>query len=300
MSHVYIGPRGSEEWIKGPAPHTPFQAIGWSSSTTGRNGMMTSRHSRNTHMQYELSWNTVPTETARRVEDWFYGVRGDGLIHWLDPMLANHLPAAWSYPALGATDGHPIYGNVRPTTVTTAANSRDLPTRSAVFTAATPYEGNWPEAYVPIPQGHSASIAVLLGTAVGAVTNSGVIVQKVNGTTPVGAPVSLGGAGTTAAASAIYPAKNTIARTDDSFTGITIRLALGEPVVTPTPPSTITLAGLMVAVAPSAKIATARPTTYVRGGGANGCVMLDPPLTTPISAYFGRTSLSAVLEEVAQ
>ncbi|WP_406245802.1 hypothetical protein ACI7YT_12230 [Microbacterium sp. M] len=286
-SNVWMGVRGAEQWIKAPAPRTPFQAVGWSETTQGRNGRTTGRRSRVTHMEYELSWPTVPTEIARKLTDMYYGVDGDGLIYWLDPMLKNVLPAHWSFPGLGCTDGPPIYGKIRPEAVATTANAKGLPHVSAKFTAISGYTP--PRCYIPIPPGHAAHIGVHQGTA--GATDSIVIAipQSASGNT-----------GTISRLPGIAPSSSTRFTTviprSGSMTGIDIRLAPGETIGGVTLPSTGTIAGIMVEVLPIGQSPVGQG--FIRGGGNSGCQMFDPPTETPISAYRNRMSVSAKLTEV--
>lgn len=282
---VWIGVRGAERWFKAPAPRTAFQPVGWSATTQGRNGRATGRRSRATHMEYELNWNTLPTDEARKVGDWFYGLDGDGLIHWLDPMLKNVLPAHWSMPGMGATDGPPIYGKVRPTAVATADNSKSLPAISGIYTATSGYTP--PRCYIPIPPGYAAHIGVHQGDA--ATANSIVVAHSAGTATVTRLP-------------GIAPSSTTrfntvISRSSSSaMTGVEIRLAPGETIGGTTLPSSGTLAGIMVEVLPAGQ--SPQGSGFIRGGGNSGCRMFDPPVEVPISAYFGRMSISANLTEV--
>lgn len=284
---VWIGVRGAEQWFKAPAPRTAFQPVGWSATTQGRNGRATGRRSRATHMEYELNWNTLPTDEARKVGDWFYGLDGDGLIHWLDPMLKNVLPAHWSMPGMGATDGPPIYGKVRPTAVETAANSKGLPAVSGVYTAASGYTP--PRCYIPIPPGYAAHIGVHSGGSSAA--NSIVIAVPQAGSANTNSPVLL-----PAIAASSSTRFNTVIPRSGSMTGIDLRLAPGETIGGTALPATGTLAGIMVEVLPVGT--SPKGSGFIRGGGNSGCRMFEPPVEVPISAYFGRMSISANLTEV--
>lgn len=212
--NVWIGTRGAEQWIKAPAPRAAFQPVGWSSTTQGRNGRTTGKRSRVTHMEYELNWPTVPTDVARKIVDMYYGLAGDGLIHWLDPMMKNALPAHWSFPGLSCTDGPVLSGNIRPVAVPTAANEKGLPSVSARFAGASPAS---PHCYIPIPPGHAAHIGV--HSAGAAAATSVVTAQRYNGEQTVGAAVPL----PAIAASDATRFTNVIARTDD-ITGIGIAI----------------------------------------------------------------------------
>lgn len=301
-SQVWIGTRGAEQWIKAPAPRTAFQAVGWSQTQQGRNGVLTGRNSRSTHMSYELSWPIIDTASARAVEDWFYGVAGDGLIHWIDPTIQNHLPARWSYPGLGCTDGRPLYGTQRPVAVATAANSKGLPARSATYT----YDQFVPaadveEAYIPIPPGYTLYVGVHGGTA--AAASSIVTAQRYNGATAINStPIVLPAIGPTDAS--YYTTAFT--RTG-STTGVGIKInpgrtwGSGETAVTT--PISGTIAAIMVKVVPTDTYTGGfmpPESGFIRGGGANGCKMFNPPTTAPISSYYDKTSISALLEEVGR
>jgi hypothetical protein len=284
-SNVYIGVRGAERWLKCPAPRTAFQPVGWSSTLQQRNGRMSGRHSRATHMEYELSWPTVSVDEGRAIGDMYYGVGGPGLIHWLDPMLENVAPAHWSFPALGATDGPVIYGGSRPTAAATAANVNGFPSLSAVFRA--PDGGNAPYLYIPVPPGYRAHVGVH-----GVANATGVLIARpFAGETPTGTVQIVP---TTAVTSTTR--FSTIVNPGNGNSGVGIRLALGETINATTLASSATIASIMVQVLPSG--ATPTGTGYTRGGGNSGCRMFEPPLEVPISAYYKRVSISAKLTEV--
>jgi hypothetical protein len=284
-ANVWMGTRGSERWLKAPAPSGAFQATGWSALNQQRNGRVNGRTSRSTHMVYNLSWPTADRDTARQLSDMYYGVHGDGLIHWIDPTIDNQLPAHWSYPGLGCVDGPVIYGTSRPASAVTAANPHELPARSAVFTR--PFAGYVPPSmYLPIPPGYAAHIGVHGVASAGAL-----IARPMNDTTPVGAAAIIP---TLAASSATR--FSTVVTQTGSVTGIELRLALGETVGSTTLPTSATIAGMMVEVLPVGQ--TPRSGGYRRGEGNSGCRMFDPPVEAPISSIYDMVSVSAVLTEV--
>ncbi|MBT2484853.1 MULTISPECIES: hypothetical protein [unclassified Microbacterium] len=288
-STVWMGLRGSEQWIKAPAPRTAFQPVGWSATTQDRNGRTSGRRSRATHMEYDLSWNTVPTETARLLSDMYYGVDStnvDELVHWLDPMIKNALPAHWSFPGLSVTDG-PIIGALqRPTGVVTAANAKKLPKVSALFTTT---GGQAPVCYVPVPPGFAAHVGIHSASA--AAERSIVSLQTFNGHTALAPSQAL------PAIAASDPTRfTTVIPQAGNMTGIGIRVQPGLNVGGTLLPSSGTIAGMMVEVLPIGQSPVGAG--FIRGGGNSGCRMFDPPTEVPISAYFGRMSVSARLVEV--
>lgn len=283
--NVWIGTRGAERWFRAPAPRASFQPVGWSQVTQGRNGRATGRVSRATHMVYELNWNTLPIAEARKVNDWYYGVDGEGLVHWLDPSLKNALPAHWSMPGMGATDGPPIYGHVRPTAVATAANAKGLPVTSGLYTAVSSYTA--PRCYIPIPPGYAAHIGVHQGDA--AAADSIVVAQSAGTSTVTRLP------GIAPSSSVLY---NTVITrsTSSAITGVEIRLAPGQSIGGTTLPSTGVLAGIMVEVLP---IGTSpQGSGFVRGAGNSGCRMFEPATEVLISTEHDRMSTAATLVEV--
>lgn len=287
-SKVWIGIRGAEQWIKAPAPRTAFQPVGWSSTTQGRNGRITGRRSRVTHMEYELNWPTVPITEGAKLTEMFYGLAGDGLIHWVDPMVQNALPAHWSFPGLGVTDGAPIYGKVRPTAVATAANNKNLPTVSARFTAISGYTA--PRCYIPVPPGYAAHIGVHAANA--AATNSIVVAARAGTATVHRLPAI--------AASSNVRYSTVIQRTTGAaFHGIELRLAPGGVFDGVTLPSTGDIAGIMVEILPVGQVPTG--SGFIMGGGNSGCTMFDPPSIIALQAAphrVPRVSVGARLIEV--
>lgn len=288
---IWIGTRGHEEWFKAPAPRASFQPVGWSAITQGRNGRITGRRSRVTHMEYDLSWPVATAEQARKVGDWFYGLKSDGLVHWLDPMSKNALPAHWSFPGLGVTDGPPLGSGLRPTAVTTATNAKNLPAVSARYTSAMSPTGRG--VYIPIPPGHAAHVGV--HSAGAAVTRSIVYAQ------PYAGESALGLGGTAAIAlPAIAAADSTrfttvIPRTG-TMTGIELVVRPGATVAGNTLPASGDLAGLMVEILPTGQ--APQGSGFIRGGGNSGCRIFEPPTQVVNSAYYDRMSVAAKLIEV--
>lgn len=285
--HVWIGTRGHEEWLKAPAPRAAFQPVGWSATTQGRNGRVTGRRSRVTHMEYDLNWPVATTEQARTVGNWFYGLHGDGLIHWLDPMLKNVLPAHWSFPGLACTDGPPLGFALRPAAVATAANSKGLPTVSARFTTAggPPSRG----VYIPIPPGHAAHIGV--HSAGAAATNSIVYAQPYAGEAATGTPSRL------PAIAATDPKRfSTVIPRSGAMTGIELIIRPGHTVAGTALPTTGDLAGLMVEVHPVGQSPAGQG--FIRGGGSSGCRIFEPPTEVAVSSHYDRMSVAAKLTEV--
>lgn len=284
--HVWIGTRGHEQWFKAPAPRAAFQPVGWSATTQGRNGRITGRRSRVTHMEYDLSWPVATTDQGRAVGDWFYGLKGDGLIHWLDPMIKNVLPAHWSFPALGCTDGAPLAGLIRPTAVPTDINSKNLPSVSARFTIQ---NAGVTGVYIPIPPGHAAHIGVHSANTADA--DSVVYAQPFAGEAVTGAPYRIPaiGASDTTRFSTIIPRSG-------AMTGIELRIQPSAFVDGVSLPSVGDLAGLMVEVLPVGQ--SPQGTGFIRGGGNSGCRMFDPPTEVAISSHYDRMSVAAKLIEV--
>lgn len=288
-NQVYMGLRGSEEWIKAPAPGVASQPVGWSSKTQGRNGRATVRRSRGTHMEYELNWRIVSSETARKLSDMFYGVQATGddeLVHWLDPLVKNALPAIWSFPGLTVTDG-PIIGSLqRPVAVATAANAKKLPKVSAQFTANGVLG---PVCYIPVPPGYAAHIGIHSGNA--AAARSIVSYQTFNGSAALGAVTAL-----PAIAATDATRFTTVVPQAGAMTGIGLRITPSLTVGgTPLPNSGI-IAGMMVEVLPIGQ--SPAGTGFIRGGGNSGCRMPEHPTEVILSAARDQMSTSVSLVEV--
>lgn len=282
---VWMGVRGAEQWIKAPAPQVAAQPVGWSSQTLGRNGRTTGRRSRTTHMEYELNWPIVSSETVRKLSDMYYGVDGDGLVYWLDPMLKNHLPAHWSFPGLGCTDGAPIYGKIRPQAVATASNSKGLPKVSARFTAISNYAA--PRCYIPIPPGYAAHIGVHQGDAA---TADSIVVAHSAGTATVTRLPGISPSSSTRFNTVITRS------TSSAITGVEIRLAPGETIGGVTLPSTGVIAGIMVEILPIGQSPVGQG--FIRGGGHSGCQMFEPPTEVILSVPRDQMTAAAKLVEV--
>lgn len=288
-SKVYIGVRGSEEWIKCPSPRTDFSSSSWSNLVQQRNGRVTGRRSRQTHKTYELAWNTAPTSDARKIKAWYYGVSSadpNELIWWLDPTIKNAVPPHWSSPAIGGTDGTPIFGTSRPDLEDTPANTYGLPKKMAVFTGNGTTNNNSPHLYIPVPPGWVAHIDVR-----GMPAGAGMVAQLRDGRTAMGSP-------TVVPISSVTNATKYLTKVTgiSDASGISLRFPLGETISSTTYPTTVRVASIMVEVLPPGQ--TPKWEGFVIGEGANGCRMFDPVTEAPISAVYDRTSISATLTEV--
>lgn len=291
-ANVWIGTRGHEQWIKAPAPRTAFQPVGWSSTTQGRNGRVTGRRSRGTHMEYDLNWPTVPADTARKITDMYYGLQGDGLIHWLDPMVTNALPAHWSFPGLGVSDGPILAGRLRPVAVATAANTKGLPSVSARYSlasgASAPSEG----CYIPIPPGYAAHIGI---HSAGAASSASVVFAQ-----PRAGEVITGEASVLPAIAATSSTRfNTVIAHSGSMTGITLHVQPGATVASTTLPGSGDIAGMMVEILPVGQSPVGQG--FVMGEGNSGCRMFEAPTLVALHAAKSRTprkSVAVALTEV--
>lgn len=134
---MWMGKRGRERWVPAPATGMTYGAKRWSSKTSFLSGGANVRSSIASHLEYEMDWNAISRDQARRIEDMTSGIDGTGLTYFLDPMAMdkNVLPAQWAFPALSALDGPVLWGNARPASVPTESNDLGYPATSAQYTA---------------------------------------------------------------------------------------------------------------------------------------------------------------------
>lgn len=282
---VYLGRRGAEFWFKGPAPRTSFQATGWNATTQQVNGRISGRKSRVTHMEYDLEWHAASFDEARFLDELYYNTHGDGLIYWIDPTVRNLVPAFWSQPEMGATDGPSLYTAGRPARVATPANTRGYPAFSARYTASANATRRY--LYIPVPAGHTAHIGVH------GVADAGIVVVRgVLGQTVV-VPAAL--VPTTSVTSATRYTK-TITRTGANISGVELYLAPGETIGGVTAPASGTIASICVEVLPTGTLP--QGSSFLIGGGHSGCEMFEPPVRTPINVPRQLVSVSTHLTEV--
>jgi len=299
MAGMWMGPRGHETWVPAPAAGGGlFTPVGYSTKTQYLNGGAGGHNSLSTHMEYNFVWNLKSRSTMRPVTDMFQGVRGPGLIYFVDPMAAdqNVLPQSWAFPAQACYDAVPLAGTVRPQNVATLSNTLNYPAESARYEVVdgTPVT----KVYVPIPPGFIAWVGVH-GQSNGAqMTVTTIGAGNVTGDTRALAMLSV----------------TDDLRFSDSFTGQGIELSwvkdssTTEPVYpsqTTYPSGTsypsdgisdyMTISGLMVQILPVG--VTPERGDFISGQGHSGCKFDGAPAVTPYSAALDMVGVTAKLFE---
>lgn len=276
---MYFGTKERSLWVKAPAPGAGFGAVGFSDSIRYMNGGAGFRNSVNSHMEYDMSWGSITRDEVAQIEDYAYGLYGDGLIHFLDPiaMDRNLFNVGWASPKIGAEDGIPLAGTSRPTRVLIGDLSLSYPLYAAQYnvTTATPKRSF----YCPIPLGYTAWIG-----AHGTVSAKGLVVQPMFGTSNAGAVVSV-------PVTAVTNTTRFGASVDGtgSVNGISISIDT-------TATQTITLAGLMLQVLPTGT--TPGLGGFISGRGNSGCVFDGKLNVLPYSIPGESMGMTAKLVEV--
>jgi hypothetical protein len=271
MTDMWIGPRGGELWFPAPIAGAAFTPVGWSSGspTTYINGNAGIRRSKNTHMDYPMSWGVYSRARLSALRDMYTGARGPGLIYFIDPMAAdlNVLPAQWAFPASAAYDATPLIGNDRPGLITTSLNQWGQPPESVQYALTSGAVSR--EIYIPIPPGYDAWFGVtgsISGT--GGVTLTPVVLGDTLGT-PV-TPVML-------AASSGTLVNTKISGVD--YRGVIVSL---NPEGTAT---SVTLTSMCMQILDQNQSPVGG--NFIGGWGNSGCEFVEAPLITSISSVNG-------------
>lgn len=272
VDRIWFGTRDYATWIQCPSPEMPSSKEGWDSTGTFLNGGAYKRSSTAAHKHYNMHWASIGRDEARKILDFADKLYGDGPFYWVDPFVAeyNMLPQWFASPGQGITDGIPLNGDVRGTSIGTPANSNGYPVKSIVYTVnpAVPTVPVW----VPIPPGYRAWVGAHGSDGTGGTVQ----VRPTIGPTSYDTTYTL----------TLIPVTSTI-RADASFgggsvTGIELSLA-GS--------GTVTLSGIMVQVLPVG--VTPAQGGFISGQGHSGCSFVDQPEYVPYSAAFDRASVAA-------
>lgn len=115
MALMYFGTQEHMSWVKCPASGMGRNAARYTSEGVFLNGGSYVRSSAASHNVYEMNWNFLRQVEKEAIRDYYDGIYGTGLIHFLDPfaMTRNVLPSAWSNPGLALVDGVSLL-DVRP------------------------------------------------------------------------------------------------------------------------------------------------------------------------------------------
>lgn len=276
---MYFGTKERMAWVKAPAPGAGFAAIGYNDSIRYQNGGIGMRNSTNAHLEYDLSWGSLTRDQVAAIESYQYGLYGDGLIYFVDPVAAdrNLFSAQWAAPKLTAEDGIPLAGAVRPNKVLIGDTSLDYPLYGAQYTVTPTTPKRW--FYCPIPPGYTAWIG-----AHGTVSAQGLTVQPMLGAANSGSTLSIPVASVT---------------TNSRFGGSVVAGGAIDGInisLNTSSNATITLAGLMLQVLP-----TGTPPAvggFITGRGNSGCVFEGKMNIMPYSVPGESIGATAKLVEV--
>lgn len=275
---MYFGTRERMRWVPAAAPGAGFNAVGYSDRIDYLGGGAGLRNSTGAHMEYELSWGSLTRDQIAQIEDYAYGLYGDGLIYFVDPiaMDRNMFSMQWAAPKITAEDGIPLTGTNRPAKVLINDMSLGYPMYAAQYTVAAGQAGL--SFHCPIPPGYTAWVG-----AHGTAGAQGLRVQPtLNGTAT--------GLSTAVPVLAVTNSNRFSASFDNgTYNGIDIS-------IDSTSAATITLAGLMLQLLPTGDT----PSTggFISGRGNSGCVFDGKPKRMPYSIPGESIGMSASLVEV--
>lgn len=267
---MWFGNRNYMQWVKCPEVSADYGSMGTQHSARYLSGGAFNRQTLNASKNYRLSWSLTNAAEIRKITDYVEGVYGEGPIYWSDPftMGVNALPQSFATPSLGARDAVILNGgDARPALVNTSIPNLGLPFESAVYTLDSAKDKPL-KVWVPIPPGHGY-MAVAYGSHTGTAgvrvrTDAGVDVDLTLGT-----PLRVA---------------------NPAYRGIEVSL---------TGTGTLTLAGIMVKVVPSAEVAGASA-TFASGQGHSGCAFDGYPTKEMYSAALNMVGISAQFIEVGQ
>lgn len=276
---MWFGTRAHMVEVEDPQINPSYDTVAWGETTQYLNGGLGVSSSVAAHQEFYLNWGMMSRADVRKVTDFADGVYGTGLIYWLDPVAAdqNVLPQQWATPSIGAYDGVPLAGDIRPTVSTNSDLTQGYPSELTTYTLTT-FDA-LRSVYVPIPPGYSAWVGVHgAADAAGFVKvtpfTGAVAGAKVN-------PVILTTVSTT--------------RVNTEITGTGLELSLDN-----TTGGTFTLAGMIVQVLPTGDV----PATggFISGQGHSGCRFMGRPTRVPytVDGSLDLVAMTAKLGEVGE
>jgi|GEM_PF-2428334 len=276
---MYLGTRERMRWVKAAAPGAGFSSESYSDQIAYLSGGVGLRNSVGAHMEYDLSWGSLTRDQVADIENYAYGLYGDGLIHFVDPyaMDRNLFSIQWSSPKITAEDGIPLTGTNRPSKVLLNDMSLDYPMYAAQYVVTAGQAAR--KFHCPIPSGYTAWVG-----AHGTAGSKGLIVQ------PTLAGSNVGG-------STAIPvlATNDSTRFSTSVDGTGSLNGIDISVDTTTS-TTITLAGLMLQLLPTGTTPDAGG--FISGRGNSGCMFDGKPKRMPYSLPTESIGMTAKLVEV--
>lgn len=277
---MWFGTRLHMQEITDPQIDPDYSSVGWGETTQYLNGGLGVSSSVAAHQEFFLSWGLMSRADVRKITDYSDGVYGTGLIYWVDPVAAdmNVLPQQWASPSIGAYDGVPLAGDVRPTASTNPVLTQGYPGELATYTITT--EDTLRSVFVPIPPGHSAWVGV----------HGASDAQDFVKVTPY--------TGSTAGA-VVHPTILTTATTTRVNTEIAGGATGLELSLDNTTGGTFTLAGMIVQIL--ADGVTPETGGFISGQGHSGCKFIGRPMRVPHTVGgLDLVQVSAKLGEVGE
>jgi hypothetical protein len=275
---MYLGTRERAQWVKAAAPGAGFSSEGYSERIAYLNGGAGLRNSVGAHMEYDFTWQSISRDQVSEIENYAYGLYGDGLIYFVDPyaMDRNLFSMQWSVPKITAEDGIPLTGTARPAKILLGDMALGYPMYGAQYSVTAGQAAR--KFHCPIPPGHTAWVG-----AHGSAGAKGLIVQP-----------TLNGANVGASTAIPVLATNTSTRFS---TSVDNGAANGIDVsIDTTTTTTITLAGLMLQVLPTG--VTPDDGGFISGRGNSGCMFDGKPKRMPYSLPGESIGMTATLVEI--
>jgi hypothetical protein len=277
---MWFGTRTYMVEVTDPQMNPDYESVGWGESTQYLNGGLGVSQSVAAHQEFFLSWAAMSRAEVRKITDFADGVYGTGLIYWVDPVAAdqNVLPQQWATPSIGAYDGVPLAGDVRPTVAANSVLSQGYPAELTTYTVTD--TDTLRSVFIPIPPGHSAWVGVHgAGDA-----------QDFVKVTPYTGSV----AGTVVHPTILTTATTTRVNTEIAGGATGLELSLDNTVG-----GTFTLAGMIVQIL--ADGVTPATGGFISGQGHSGCKFLGRPTRVPYDVpTLDLVALSAKLGEVGE
>jgi hypothetical protein len=138
---VYFGNGTKQTWIPAPLTGLVASTAGYLVQNQLLNGRSIQKRSAGSHRTFEASWlgsmNAEAMEDSlHTIKDFADGLYGQGPFYWLDPYAidTNLLPPHWASPMLSEQGWPTLATGPTITYVTTDANTRNYPVKSALFT----------------------------------------------------------------------------------------------------------------------------------------------------------------------
>lgn len=250
---VWMGPQGGEAWVKAPSDALDMSAKGWSSGTAQLGGGITVADSGASHLEYMFAWSADSPAVLQPIIDMTTQARAFGeLVYYVDPFAAhaNLLPAHWASPALQTNDAPPWGTNLRPSSIATPANAKNLPRRTANFNGTSTTTRSL---YIPSPPGFAVRMGIYGPAAVGAKFT----LTRLNGT----AVLTATDLDVIANTDFGVGASTTI--TDGAETGVTLQMKAGAQ-------TNLQITAAFAQLVPLSGAGVAVPTSFIGGTGNTG------------------------------